>query len=614
MFHLKKCFLFFCCFASAFAFSQEIALFQQFNGRFDYLAIGNTLNQFENNLDRSFCEILPESEAELTLNPNWNIVAAYLYWSGSGSGDTNISLNSNPFTADETYLVDYNDPTYGQLTYFSCYTDITDYILTTGNGMYTFSNLDISETLTTNEGYCNNRTNFAGWSIYVIYENTDLPINQINLFQGLEIINRNVQEKTILLDNVNVLDNEGAKIGFLAWEGDVNLNYGESILINNNLLSNLPLNPGNNAFNGTNSFTGSDTFYNGDLDVYNIENNIAIGDNSVEIKLTTGDFDDSGVFRADLIILNNIVTVLNSQLPDATVIINSYVAPCASRHIDLNFTVYNTNATDILPTATPIAFYADGFLIAQSTTLNTIPINGFETQSITLAIPENIPNNFTLQMGIDDIGNGTGIVTELNELNNTTTARITLPPIPEVIQLEPLEACDIGFNKATFNLTTQLPFITYENSEGVSYYETATDLFNLENQILIPEYFNNTTSPQEIFIRVDTEICFNFYKFTLIVRNCPPYIPQVFTPNQDGFNDWFNIQGLYNIFENHKLLIYNRWGSLIFEGNNTNPWYGKANKGLANKGNLVPVGTYFYVLHLNDTHSKPLTGWVYVNY
>ncbi|WP_417200229.1 gliding motility-associated C-terminal domain-containing protein [Bizionia sp.] len=614
MFQLNKIIVFICCIATSVACSQEIALFQQFNGRYDYLAIGNTLNPFENNLDRSFCEILPQSQAELTLNSDWNVVAAYLYWAGSGSGDTEVSLNGIPFLADNTHLVDYNDPNYGLLTYFSCYTDITEYIRTVRNSMYTFSDLDISNILTTNDGYCNNRTNFAGWSIYIIYENTNLPLNQINLFQGLEIINRNVQEKTILLDNINVLDNEGAKIGFLAWEGDANLNYGESLLINNNILSNPPLNPANNAFNGTNSFTASNTFYNGDLDVYNIENNIAIGDNSVEIKLTTGDLDEFGILQADLIILNNMITVLNSQLPDATIILDAYRLECATRIVTINYTAFNINSTEILPAATPIAFYADGLLVAQSETQDMIPIDGFETQSITINIPDIIPDSFTLQIIIDDVGNGTGIVTELNELNNITTEPITLLPIPEVTQLQPLEDCDIGFNQATFNLTEQLQFIDYESIEDVSYYESETDLFNQENQILIPEYFNNDTSPQEIFIRIDTDFCFNFYKFNVRVKNCPPYIPQVFTPNHDGFNDWFNIQGLYTIFENHKLLIYNRWGTLIFEGNNDLPWDGKANKGISNQGNLVPVGTYFYVLYLNDSNYETMTGYVYVNY
>ena len=39
--------------------AQDISIFKQFNGRFDYLAIGNTLNPAENNIDGSFCSTLP---------------------------------------------------------------------------------------------------------------------------------------------------------------------------------------------------------------------------------------------------------------------------------------------------------------------------------------------------------------------------------------------------------------------------------------------------------------------------------------------------------------------------------------------------------------------------
>ncbi|MBQ0768981.1 MAG: gliding motility-associated C-terminal domain-containing protein, partial [Bizionia sp.] len=288
-------------------FSQDISLFQQFNGRYDYTAIGNTLNAAENNLVQDFCETLPSSQANLSLDTDCTIIAAYLYWAGSGTGDLEVSFNDSLVTADNIYITDYLDSTYGTLNYFACMADVTDQILTSGNTDYTLSNLDISNTLTDNPGYCGNRTNFAGWSLYIIYENPALPLNQINLFQGLEIINRNVQEKVILLENVNVLDNENAKIGFLAWEGDNALNYGESLSINGNIISNPPLNEADNAFNGTNSFTNSNTFYNGDLDVYSIENNIAIGDTTVEIKLTTGGLDDNGFFQADLILLNNII-------------------------------------------------------------------------------------------------------------------------------------------------------------------------------------------------------------------------------------------------------------------------------------------------------------------
>lgn len=593
-------------------FSQDISLFEQFNGRYDYTAIGNTLNPAENNLVQDFCEILPASQANLNLDTDCTIIAAYLYWAGSGTGDLEVSFNDFSITADNTYVTEYLDATYGTLHYFTCMADVTDQILSSGNTDYTLSNLDISSTLTNNPGYCENRTNFAGWSLYIIYENPALPLNQVNLFQGLEIINRNVQEKVILLENVNVLDNENAKIGFLAWEGDNALNYGESLSINGNIISNPPLNLADNAFNGTNTFTNSNTFFNGDLDVYSIENNIAIGDTSVEIKLTTGGLDTNGFFQADLILLNNIITVLNSQLPDATITIDDYYTSCGNRNVEIDYTVYNLNSTDNLSANTAIAFYANNVFIASSFTVNTIAIGASEMNSITLQIPSAIPDNFTLTIVVDDDGTGTGSVIEIIESNNTTTQEITLIPLPELTPLEGLTACDISNNTAIFDITA------VENQLNTSYFNfyyftSLEDLQEHSNPINLPNYYQSLTTPQTIYLKAETETCFDIYTFNLLTKNCPPFIPEGFSPNNDGINDYFNISGLYTIFEKHELLIYNRWGTLIFIGNNDLKWYGIANHGI-NKGHLVPTGTYFYVLHLNDSKYKSRTGWVYLNY
>ena len=158
-------------------FAQEIELYEQFNGRYDYLAIGNTLNQAENNISGFFCETLPSSQANLNVDNSSTIIAAYLYWAGSGLGDTEVSFNGAQIIAEDTYNTVYSDSGLGDLNYFSCYADVTNQILTEGNTTYTLSNLDISETLASNPGYCINRTNFAGWSLYVIFENSTLPLN-----------------------------------------------------------------------------------------------------------------------------------------------------------------------------------------------------------------------------------------------------------------------------------------------------------------------------------------------------------------------------------------------------------------------------------------------------
>ncbi|WP_044399155.1 gliding motility-associated C-terminal domain-containing protein [Lacinutrix sp. Hel_I_90] len=594
--------------------SQDISIFQQFNGRYDYLAIGNTLNPAENNLVQSFCEILPSSQATLNVDSSSTVIAAYLYWAGSGLGDTEVSFNGTPIVAEDTYNSIFIADDFTELNYFACYANVTNQILTEGNAIYELSDLDLSETLINNPGHCERRTNFAGWSLYVIYENSTLPLNQVNLFQGLEIINTNIPEKTIYLNNVNVLDNDNAKIGFLAWEGDNALNYGESLSINGNVISNPPLNLPDNAFNGTNTFTNATDFYNGDLDVYSIENNIAIGDTQVEITLTTGATDpNTGIFRADLILINNIITVLNSQLPDATVSVGNIPLNCGNRNLTIEYTVNNFNSTDPLPANTPIAFYADGVLIDQAVTQNSIEINASESGTITVEIPNTIPDNFTLNITVDDDGFGMSSVTEILENNNTTTQNITLIPLPETQNLPGLEQCDIGSNTAVFNLTEVLTTIDSSRYTNFTFYLSLEDLEQGVSEIINPESFQSSQTPHNIYIQAQKTICFDIFIVQLNTKNCPPEIPQGFSPNNDGYNDFFNIQGLYTIFENHELLIYNRYGRLIFKGDDNTKWDGISNQGI-NKGKLVPVGTYFYVLALNDKNYVNITGWVYLNY
>ena len=73
--------------------------------------------------------------------------------------------------------------------------------------------------------------------------------------------------------------------------------------------------------------------------------------------------------------VNNIITVLNSQLPDATVAIDTIEQRCNSRELTVEYSVENLNSTHLLPANTPIAFYANHFLVAQAQTLNDIPMN-----------------------------------------------------------------------------------------------------------------------------------------------------------------------------------------------------------------------------------------------
>lgn len=804
---------FFIC-LTAFATAQQIGQFQQYNGRFDYTAIGNTLNTEENG-GSSTCEILTESSATLTLEPGQTVVAAALYWAGSGDGDLNVTLNGTPITASRNFEVDFLAGSGTKFNYFAAYADVTTIVNANGNGTYTLSDLDLTDAI---QAFCaingGNATNFGGWAMYVIYEDATLPLNQIILFDGLEGVFQTNPEINILLENLNVLDNTGAKIGFLAWEGDRNIAITETLSINGNILSNEPLNPANNQFNGTNTFTNSEVLFNMDLDFYNIENNIQPGDTTAAIQVTSGQ---------DLVLINNIITVLNVELPDATIVIDSVsgIDACDDRDITLEYTVFNVNSTGELPANTPISFYANSILIGQSETTTILPIDGSESGTIDLTIPEGIPADFLLSAFVDDAGGGVSTVNELDESNNGFSVDVHLFVSPDVSNLENLEQCDVvgteifdltdattsvtdadiityhlteddaqnntdpianpetyenpenpqtiwirasnpdcfevasftveviicplpdatiaitndlnacrqrdltieytvfntlgtaplpaatpiafylngqlvaqaatqnvipeggselgileltiadtvpntftlllvvdddgtgngfvfelddtnneflitvvfgsippigalpdllecdeGFDMATFNLTEQNDLISTDPNDTITYFTNEEDAIANLNAIQDPEQYVNSIDPQRIFVRLENVICFATSSFLLTTENCEPTIPQGFSPNDDGFNDVFEISNLLNIFTDFKLQIYSRQGNLIYEGNNDDGfWDGTPNTGLLVQNKIVPVGTYYYVLQLNDPQfPDAYLGFVYINY
>jgi len=82
--------------------------------------------------------------------------------------------------------------------------------------------------------------------------------------------------------------------------------------------------------------------------------------------------------------------------------------------------------------------------------------------------------------------------------------------------------------------------------------------------------------------------------FEINVVACDTEIPNVFSPNSDGTNDFFRIPGIEG-FPNSRLEIYNRWGSVVFQDQDyKGGWDGRIN------GTPVSDGSYFYVLYRSD--------------
>jgi gliding motility-associated-like protein len=93
-------------------------------------------------------------------------------------------------------------------------------------------------------------------------------------------------------------------------------------------------------------------------------------------------------------------------------------------------------------------------------------------------------------------------------------------------------------------------------------------------------------------------------------------IPDLVSPDGDNLNDTWTIPGLEN-FPNVSVEIYNRWGNLIYTTDNyPNNWNGEVNHGATiGSSGKVPVGTYFYIMVLNDQdNTPPYKGYIEVQY
>ena len=90
--------------------------------------------------------------------------------------------------------------------------------------------------------------------------------------------------------------------------------------------------------------------------------------------------------------------------------------------------------------------------------------------------------------------------------------------------------------------------------------------------------------------------------FEVKTKDCSAYlnIPNIFTPNNDGINDFLqpitslNISSLY-------IQIYNRWGEIVFYSSDINfKWDGTK----ISNNKLCCHGTYFWTASFSDINSN----------
>ena len=99
------------------------------------------------------------------------------------------------------------------------------------------------------------------------------------------------------------------------------------------------------------------------------------------------------------------------------------------------------------------------------------------------------------------------------------------------------------------------------------------------------------------------------------VDECSYYnLPNVFTPNGDGINDYYHPMGEYKFVEKVEMTIMNRWGQVMFETNDPDIMWDGRNR---MTGKMVVPGVYFYICEvyeqrLTGLEARHLKGFIHV--
>lgn len=129
------------------------------------------------------------------------------------------------------------------------------------------------------------------------------------------------------------------------------------------------------------------------------------------------------------------------------------------------------------------------------------------------------------------------------------------------------------------------------NSIGANYYFWSFGDGDTSTTFSPTHVYYNEGSYQAMLVATNG-VCFDTAYITIEVTSVSSiFIPNVFTPNGDGNNDFFVIKSIN--LKSIKGQILNRWGQTIFEWDDFNShWNGKSSS-----GSLAPEGTYFYIIN-----------------
>lgn len=193
--------------------------------------------------------------------------------------------------------------------------------------------------------------------------------------------------------------------------------------------------------------------------------------------------------------------------------------------------------------------------------------------------------------GIVSTGNFNPVTTNVTDAMFQAETSCVCPQTPVFSQIPELCLNDIA---------PQLPTTSLNGIDGTwSPPVISTSVAGVFSYNFTPES-NTCTNGASMSVSVDANCGMIEPEFP-VVYTPSVTAPNVITPNNDGLNDYFELNEID--IANVELVILNRWGNVMFEASSEHPkWDGKVN------GSFATEGTYFYLYKANGKDETTLTG------
>jgi gliding motility-associated-like protein len=240
-------------------------------------------------------------------------------------------------------------------------------------------------------------------------------------------------------------------------------------------------------------------------------------------------------------------------------------------------------SVQIAPSPHIWGFYQENVCEFSTLTQMAIPGGGTGTMTVIWETPKGFSSGPEYQIDtarFDDSGFYRIKVVDQMHCVATDSVEVTVFPLPSANLPFANPTHDTIYYEQTFQLETTPGYASYQwNTGDTTYYITVTEEGSYS---VIVQTIEGCTSTNSAYLK-DMYMPFYFN------------VPNAFTPNGDGMNDTFRPVATGDLIRQFSMVIYNRWGQMIFETNNpAEGWDGKD----------APAGGYSWVISYSDIKEK----------